>query len=113
MLGNTVTANNNRIVLYNTLQITNMRKRFNRSAICSVDGNSGSYETSRKAHKEMLQEKHSHFCGMMVSGEIKIDVPTITSDGKVEPKFKTVTIFGKQMTLTIEEYNTHYAKCNF
>lgn len=50
---------------------------------------------------------------MMVSGEIKIDVPTITSDGKVEPKFKTVTIFGKQMILTIEEYNTHYVKCNF
>lgn len=90
-----------------------MRQRFNRSAICSVNGNSGSYETSRKAHKEMLKERHSHFCGVMVSGEITLDVPKVTSSGKIEPKFKTITIFGKEMILSIEEFNTHYAKCKF
>jgi hypothetical protein len=90
-----------------------MRKRFNRSAICSVNGNSGSYETSRKAHKEMLKEKHSHFCGLLVSGEIKVDVPVVNNDNTISPKFKTITIFGKEITLTIEEYNTHYAKCKF
>lgn len=87
-----------------------MRKRFNRSAICSVNGNSGSYETSRKAHKSMLQERHTHFCGLVVSGEIKFDVPKLEK-GVVQPKFKTVTIWGREMTLTIEEYNTFMATC--
>ena len=86
-----------------------MRQRFNRNAICSSDN----YKASRKAHLDFLKEKHNHFCGMMISGEIKIDVPNITSDGELKPKFKTITIFGKQMALTIEEYNTHYAKRNF
>ena len=86
-----------------------MRKRFNRGAVCSSEN----YSASRKAHLDFLKEKHNHFCGMMISGEIKLDVPVVTPEGKLEPKFKTITIFGKQMTLTIEEYNTHYAKCNF
>ena len=34
-------------------------------------------------------------------------MPTI-KDGKFQPKFKTIRIFGKEMRLTIEEYNTHY-----
>ena len=48
----------------------------------------------------------------MVSGEIALDVPTV-ENGKFQPKFKTIRIFGKEMRLSIEEYNTHYTKCNF
>lgn len=83
-----------------------MRKRFNRAAICSVNGNSGSYEASHKSHLLMLQEKHQHFCNMLVSGEISIDAPII-SEGTIQPKFKTIKVFGKEMRVTIEEYNTH------
>ena len=86
-----------------------MRPRINRSALCSSEN----YKASRKAHLQMLQEKHSHFCGLLVSGEIKVDVPVVNQDNTISPKFKTITIFGKEMTLTIEEYNTHYAKCKF
>ena len=85
-----------------------MRQRFNRNAVCSSEN----YSASRKAHLSFLKEKHDHFCGLMVSGEIALDVPSV-SDGKFQPKFKTIRIFGKEMKLTIEEYNTHYAKCNF
>jgi hypothetical protein len=85
-----------------------MRQRFNRNAVCSSEN----YSVSRKAHLNFLKEKHDHFCGMMVSGEIALDVPSV-SDGKFQPKFKTIRIFGKEMRLTVEEYNTHYAKCNF
>lgn len=86
-----------------------MRNRINRNAICSSEN----YKASRKVHRDFLKEKHDHFCGMMISGEIQIDIPTIGSDDKFEPKYKTVKIFGKDMRLTIEEYNTWYAKCNF
>ena len=80
-----------------------MRQRFNRQAICSSDN----YKASRKAHLDFLKEKHDHFCFLAVSGEIALDVPTI-KNGKFQPKFKTIRIFGKEMRLTIEEYNTHY-----
>ena len=83
-----------------------MRKRFNRNAICSSEN----YKVSRDVHQQMLREKHGHFCGLMVSGELKIDVPIVDSNGKFQPKFKTIKIFGKEMRLTIEEYNTHYLK---
>lgn len=79
-----------------------MRKRINRAAICSSDN----YRSSRKAHLDFLKERHSHFCGIAVSGKISIDVPVI-KDNVIQPKFKTIRIFGKEMTLTIEEYNTH------
>lgn len=86
-----------------------MRKRFNRNAVCSSEN----YTASKHAHLEMLKEKHNHFCGLMISGEIQLDVPKVTSRGIFEPKFKTIRILGKEMRLTIEEYNTHYTKCNF
>ena len=86
-----------------------MRKRINRNAVCSSDN----YSASRKVHLDFLKERHDHFCGMMVSGELQIDVPIVDSEGKSQPKFKTIKIFGKEMRITIEEYNTHYAKCNF
>ena len=86
-----------------------MRKRFNRNAVCSSEN----YTASKKAHLDFLREKHDHFCGLMVSGELQIDVPSIDDKGFAGPKFKTIRILGKEMRLTIEEYNTHYAKCNF
>ena len=82
-----------------------MRKRFNRGAICSSEN----YKASKAAHLSMLKESHDHFCGLMVSGELALDVPTV-ENGEFQPKFKTIRIFGKEMRLTIEEYNTHYLK---
>ena len=82
-----------------------MRKRFNRQAICSSDN----YKVSKRAHLDFLNEQHEHFSFLSVSGEIALDVPTV-NNGKFQPKFKTVRIFGKEMRLTIEEYNTHYLK---
>ena len=82
-----------------------MRQRFNRQAICSSDN----YRASRRAHLDLLNEQHEHFSFLSVSGEIALDVPTI-SKGKIQPRFKTIKIFGKEMRLTIEEYNTHYMK---
>lgn len=85
-----------------------MRNRINRSAICSSEN----YKASKKAHLDFLQERHTHFCGLMVSGEIKIDVPEISPKGEIEPKFKTITLWGKKIRLTMEEYKTHYLKAN-
>ena len=82
-----------------------MRKRFNRQAICSSDN----YKASKRAHLDFLNEQHEHFSFLSVSGEIALDVPTI-NNGKFQPKFKTIRIFGKEMRLSIEEYNTFYVK---
>ena len=84
-----------------------MRSRFNRQAICSSDN----YRASKRAHLDFLKEQHDHFSFLSVSGEIALDVPTI-SKGKIQPRFKTIKIFGKEMRLTIEEYNTHYVNAN-
>ena len=54
----------------------------------------------------MLEEKHSHFRSMTVNGEIAIDVPVLKRDA-VTPKFKTIRVFGKNMRVSIEEYNTY------
>lgn len=79
-----------------------MRKRINRAAICSSEN----YSTSKKLHLSMLEEKHSHFKSMTVNGEITIDVPVL--DGEmITPKFKTIRVFGKNMKVTIDEYNTY------
>lgn len=79
-----------------------MRKKINRNAICSSDN----YEASKKAHIDMLEEGHSHFSNMVISGEISIDVP-IFKDNAVTPKFKTIRIFGRNIKVSIDEYNTH------
>ena len=84
-----------------------MRQRFNRQAICSSDN----YRASKRALLDFLKEQHEHFSFIAVSGEIALDVPTI-KDGKFQPKFKTIKIFGKEMRLTIEEYNTYYLKAD-
>ena len=80
-----------------------MRKRFNRNAISSEN-----YEASMKAHIQMLNENHRAFCNMIISGEISFDIPMV-KDGKLQPKFKTIKVFGKDMTISIEEYNIHCA----
>lgn len=77
-----------------------MRKRFKRSAICSSDN----YEASRKAHIEFLKERHSNFCGLAVSDRMSADTST---KERYIPKFKTIRVFGKEMVITIEEYNLH------
>lgn len=82
-----------------------MRKRINRNALCS----SYKYETSKKLHLEYLKEKHAHFCGLYISGEISIDTPVVQNN-TITPKFKTIKVFGKKMQVTIEEYNVHCKK---
>ena len=84
-----------------------MRKRFNRSAICSSEN----YRASKAAHLSMLKEKHDHFAGFMFSGEMQVDIPKVNSKGVVLPKFKTLRIWGKDIRVTIEEYNTFMATC--
>lgn len=79
-----------------------MRKRIKRNAICSSDN----YKASKKIHYEYLKEKHSHFSGLYISGEISIDTPVI-KDNTFTPKFKTIKIWGKDMRVSIEEYNTY------
>lgn len=79
-----------------------MRKRINIAAVCSSDN----YSTSKKIHLSMLEEKHSHFKSMTVNGEIAIDVPVLKGE-MITPKFKTIRVFGKNMRVSIEEYNTH------
>lgn len=79
-----------------------MRKRINRAAVCSSEN----YSTSKRLHLSMLKEKHSHFKSMTVNGEIAIDVPVLNGE-MITPKFKTIRVFGKNMKVTIDEYNTH------
>jgi hypothetical protein len=82
-----------------------MRKRINRAAVCSSEN----YSTSKRLHLSMLEEKHSHFKSMTVNGEIAIDVPVLKGE-RITPKFKTIRVFGKNMRVGIEEYNTHCKK---
>ena len=79
-----------------------MRKRINRAAVCSSEN----YPTSKRLHLSMLEEKHSHFKSMTVNGEIAIDVPILKGE-MITPKFKTIRVFGKNMKVSIEEYNTY------
>lgn len=79
-----------------------MRKRINRAAVCSSEN----YSTSKKIHLSMLEEKHSHFKSMTVNGEIAIDIPVLKGE-RITPKFKTIRVFGKDMRVSIGEYNTH------
>lgn len=79
-----------------------MRKRINRAAVCSSEN----YSISKKLHLRMLEERHSHFKSMTVNGEIAIDVPVLKGE-MITPKFKTIRVFGKNMRVSIEEYNTY------
>lgn len=79
-----------------------MRNRINRRAICSSDN----YQKSKRLHLEMLEEKHSHFKTITVNGELSVDVPVVKGN-RITPKFKTIRVFGHNMRVSIEEYNTH------
>ena len=70
-----------------------MRKRINTNAICSSDN----YMASKKAHQNMLREKHKDFSFM--STQIS-STPYIS-------KYKTIRVFGKEMIVTREEYLEH------
>lgn len=80
------------------------RKRFNRNAICSSDH----YRESKKAHLEMLKEKHNSFnVSLMSSTEdskgLSIKVQIALDNRKVK-----VSIFGKIHTITMKEYKEHF-----
>lgn len=70
-----------------------MRKRINLNAICSSDN----YKASKKAHQNMLKEKHKDFSFI---------ASTISSTPYI-PKYKTIKVFGKEMTVAREEYLEH------
>lgn len=72
-----------------------MRKRINANAICSSDN----YRASKKVHQNMLKEKHKNFSFMAVS--------TSSNPIHYTPKYKTIKVFGKEITITMEEYNEH------
>lgn len=78
------------------------RQRVNRAAICS----SSNYQASKKLHLDFLNDRHSHFKEITISGEMSIDMPII-KNGRVIERFKTIRVFGKEMKVTIDEYNTH------
>ena len=85
-----------------------MRKRFNRGAICSSEN----YVASKKAHQSFLKERHEHFSLLAISGEPASSMPTVTNS-MFQPRTRTIKVFGKEITISAEEYNTIYAKCNF
>lgn len=70
-----------------------MRKRINTNAICSSDN----YMASKKAHQNMLREKHKDFSFMS----------TQISSTPYIPKYKTIRVFGKEIIVTREEYLEH------
>ena len=82
-----------------------MRQRFNRNAICSSDN----YKASKKAHLNMLHERHDHFSFMAISCkndevEVAIDTPKVVNGQISEKVFKTIRIKGKMLRLEISEY---------
>lgn len=79
-----------------------MKKKVNRAAVCSSEN----YQKSRRLHMEYLSEKHSHFNEMTVDGTLSFDQP-IFKEGQMMPQYKTIRVFGHNMRVTIEEYNTH------
>lgn len=84
-----------------------MRKRVNRAAVCSSDN----YKVSKRLHLDFLNEQHQHFKEITINGEIAIDQPII-KNGRILPKYKTIKVFGKNMKVTIDEYNTHCKSIN-
>ena len=82
-----------------------MRPRFNRNAICSSDN----YKASKRAHTDMLKERHNHFTFMAVSCkdnevEVTIDTPKVVNGHISDKLFKTIRIRGKMLRLEIDEY---------
>lgn len=80
---------NHALFFINSLNNNSMRKRVNRAAICSSEN----YVGSKKLHRQMLEEKHKSFCFVITN--------------TAAPKHKTIKVFGKDMQVTVDEYNTH------
>lgn len=76
-----------------------MRTRFNRNALCS----SVNYKASKAAHQELLSEKHSTF----VPVENNTDCKEVLKPFKRSVVMVAVSIFGKKITITKDEYNEH------
>lgn len=99
-----------------------MRQRFNRYSLCNhatPNGHSyiGEQERLRKKFEKgiITKDELKAYCLMMhstkpntftVNGEISFDIP------KSETKFKTITVWGKDIKVTVEEYNKHCVSLN-
>lgn len=81
------------------------RKRFNRAAICSSEN----YRKSRLLHAEFLKEKHSHFNGIYVTGKVSFYKPILKKGKVVTDRGRKITVWGKDMMVTEEEYRIHCA----
>lgn len=55
-----------------------------------------------------LAEFRSKRSPISVTGKMSVDIPVVDIPVSKE-KFKTITIWGKEMQVTIEEYNKHVA----
>ena len=79
-----------------------MKPRFNRRAICSTDGSFQSYIGSKVSHIKMLERNHNHFDFTQFSDEV-------CSERRVIPKpfNRTIRVFGKEISVTAEEYNKY------
>ena len=69
-----------------------MRKRFNRNAVCRVDGDSGIYEASHKSHRDALQENHKNVLLMVETHTSKVEV--ILDDSEI-----TISVWGKPIKI--------------
>ena len=79
--------------------ISIMKKRVNKNAVCSSDN----YRASKKLHIDMLKEKHNTF----VPVEDSLDSVKGTNPLKLSVVMVSISIFGKKITITKDEYDEH------
>lgn len=72
-----------------------MRKRINRNAVCSSEN----YNSSKRAHIEMLKENHANI------SLLTVNTPSVSK--AFTPKYKTIRVFGHEMRVSMEYYNTY------
>ena len=70
-----------------------MRPRINAKAICSSKDSS----LSKRVHLKYLKEVHSDY----ISGKMDF------SEENYSPRYKYITVWGKRIKLTLEEYNNY------
>ena len=79
----------------------NRRKfRIGCEKVCSSENYRESKRECAQLHLEEVKRAHNSFCAMVVSGILQLDVPKADNSG-----FRTYRIKGKEMRLTVEEYN--------
>ena len=74
-----------------------MKKKFSLGAVCSVDGTSGVYKASKKAHIKSLENSHSEF----INSEFGLSLIALAKE-KRTPSPDTIVkvpIFGKEMQM--------------